>query len=59
MGSGRTVWQDTVQIVQFIKRREFHKTANILESFQHAKDGNGKLHLLGLVRAFLGPSCRI
>lgn len=33
-----------------IKTREFHKTENIVKSFQHAKETSGRLHLLGLVR---------
>jgi 2,3-bisphosphoglycerate-independent phosphoglycerate mutase len=38
-----------------IKKREFHKNPTIVESFKRAKDGNGRLHLMGLVQ----PSCRI
>ena len=33
-----------------IKKRQFHKNENILASFKHAKETNGRLHLLGLVR---------
>jgi 2,3-bisphosphoglycerate-independent phosphoglycerate mutase len=32
-----------------MKRGEFPKVENIKESFSHAKNGNGRLHLLGLV----------
>ncbi|KAI5120565.1 hypothetical protein M0805_002515 [Coniferiporia weirii] len=49
IGAGRIVWQDIVRIDQTIKKREFHKMDRILESFKHAKEGNGRLHLLGLV----------
>ncbi|KAF8194001.1 metalloenzyme [Mycena galopus ATCC 62051] len=49
IGAGRIVWQDIVRIDVAIKKREFHKNKNILESFQRAKDGNGRLHLIGLV----------
>ena len=49
IGAGRVVWQDIVRIDVAIKKREFHKNPNILESFKRAKDGNGRLHLLGLV----------
>lgn len=49
IGAGRIVWQDIVRIDQSIKKREFHKSANILKSCKHAKEGNGRLHLLGLV----------
>ena len=33
-----------------IKKRQFHKNETILESFKHAKETNGRLHLVGLVR---------
>ncbi len=49
IGAGRIVWQDIVRIDVSIKKRQFHKNENILESFNRAKDGNGRLHLLGLV----------
>ncbi|KAJ7194006.1 BPG-independent [Mycena pura] len=45
--AGRIVWQDIVRIDVSIKKREFHKNKSILESFKRAKDGNGRLHLLG------------
>lgn len=50
IGAGRIVWQDIVRIDVEIKKRQFHKNDVILESFKHAKDTNGRLHLLGLVR---------
>lgn len=49
IGAGRVVWQDIVRIDVSIKKREFHKNPKIVESFKHAKDTNGRLHLLGLV----------
>lgn len=49
IGAGRIVWQDIVRIDVAIKKKEFHKNPKILESFKRAKDGNGRLHLLGLV----------
>ncbi|KAH9854492.1 cofactor-independent phosphoglycerate mutase [Lenzites betulinus] len=49
IGAGRIVWQDIVKIDVSIKKRQFHKNEVILESFKRAKDGNGRLHLLGLV----------
>ncbi|KAF8183209.1 BPG-independent [Mycena galopus ATCC 62051] len=49
IGAGRIVWQDIVKIDVSIKKRAFHKNESILASFKHAKDGNGRLHLLGLV----------
>ena len=49
IGAGRIVWQDIVRIDVSIKKRQFHKNEVILESFNRAKSGNGRLHLLGLV----------
>ena len=49
IGAGRIVWQDIVRIDVSIAKRQFHKNENILASAKHAKEGNGRLHLLGLV----------
>ena len=49
IGAGRVVWQDSVRIENTIKKGEMNKVENIKKSFQHAIDGNGRLHLLGLV----------
>ncbi|KAL9068794.1 MAG: hypothetical protein Q9157_006400 [Trypethelium eluteriae] len=49
IGAGRVVWQDVVRIDQTIKKGELNKNSKIQESFQHAKNGNGRLHLCGLV----------
>ena len=49
IGAGRVVWQDIVRIDVSIKKRQFHKSPNIVKSMQRAKDNNGRLHLLGLV----------
>ncbi|KAF1993291.1 hypothetical protein P154DRAFT_625570 [Amniculicola lignicola CBS 123094] len=49
IGAGRVVWQDVVRIDQTIKKGELKDVKNIKESFARAKDGNGRLHLLGLV----------
>ncbi|KAG6891622.1 hypothetical protein C0992_001307 [Termitomyces sp. T32_za158] len=49
IGAGRVVWQDIVRIDVSIKKRQFHKNPTILESFERAKKGNGRLHLMGLV----------
>ncbi|KAF7354776.1 Phosphoglycerate-bisphosphoglycerate-independent [Mycena sanguinolenta] len=49
IGAGRIVWQDIVRIDVSVKKRTFHKNQAILDSFKRAKDGNGRLHLLGLV----------
>jgi 2,3-bisphosphoglycerate-independent phosphoglycerate mutase len=49
IGAGRVVWQDVVRIDMAIKKDTFKKTENIVKSFERAKKGNGRLHLLGLV----------
>ncbi|KAI0792578.1 cofactor-independent phosphoglycerate mutase [Abortiporus biennis] len=49
IGAGRIVWQDIVRIDVSIKKRQFHKNEAILASCKHAKEGTGRLHLLGLV----------
>jgi len=49
IGAGRIVWQDIVKIDVSIKKKQFHKNEVILESCKHAKEGNGRLHFLGLV----------
>ena len=49
IGAGRVVWQDVVRIDQTLKKGELNKVPNIVKSFQRAKDGNGRLHLLGLI----------
>ncbi|KDQ55721.1 hypothetical protein JAAARDRAFT_37145 [Jaapia argillacea MUCL 33604] len=49
IGAGRIVWQDIVRIDVSIKKRQFHKLPTIVESFKRAKEGNGRLHLIGLV----------
>jgi 2,3-bisphosphoglycerate-independent phosphoglycerate mutase len=49
IGAGRIVWQDIVRIDVAITKREFHQNKTILESMKGAKEGNGRLHLLGLV----------
>ncbi|KAG8994346.1 hypothetical protein FRB93_001602 [Tulasnella sp. JGI-2019a] len=49
IGAGRVVWQDIVKIDVSIKKRQFHKNEKIVASCERAKNGNGRLHLLGLV----------
>ncbi|KAF9463319.1 cofactor-independent phosphoglycerate mutase [Collybia nuda] len=49
IGAGRVVWQDIVRIDVSIKKRQFHKSKNIVDSLTQAKNGNGRLHLMGLV----------
>ncbi|ESK97725.1 phosphoglycerate -bisphosphoglycerate-independent [Moniliophthora roreri MCA 2997] len=49
IGAGRIVWQDIVRIDVAIKKKEFHKNKAILEAMTRAKEGNGRLHFLGLI----------
>ena len=49
IGAGRVVWQDSVRIDQTLKKGELNKVDNVVASFKRAKEGNGRLHLLGLV----------
>ncbi|KAF2731728.1 hypothetical protein EJ04DRAFT_471430 [Polyplosphaeria fusca] len=49
IGAGRVVWQDVVRIDQTIKNGELKDNKIIRDSFGRAKNGNGRLHLLGLV----------
>ena len=49
IGAGRVVWQDSVRIDQTLKKGELGKVDNVAKSFSRAKEGNGRLHLLGLI----------
>ncbi|KIM39466.1 hypothetical protein M413DRAFT_446970 [Hebeloma cylindrosporum] len=49
IGAGRVVWQDIVRIDMSIKKRQFHKNEAIVGSCKRAKEGSGRLHLIGLV----------
>ena len=49
IGAGRVVWQDVVRIDQTLKKGGLNKVETLTNSFKRAKDGNGRLHLLGLV----------
>ena len=49
IGAGRVVWQDVVRIDQTIKKGELKDVENIKQSFVRAANGNGRLHLCGLV----------
>ncbi|WOO84711.1 2,3-bisphosphoglycerate-independent phosphoglycerate mutase [Vanrija pseudolonga] len=49
IGAGRIVWQDIVRIDQSIKNDEFKLQPSIAASLKHAKDTNGRLHLMGLL----------
>jgi 2,3-bisphosphoglycerate-independent phosphoglycerate mutase len=49
IGAGRVVWQDVVRIDQTIKNKELGKNDIIVKTFKAAKEGNGRLHLAGLI----------
>ncbi|RQM07556.1 hypothetical protein DH86_00002024 [Scytalidium sp. 3C] len=49
IGAGRVVWQDVVRIDQTIKKGELNKNDVIAKVFKKAKEGNGRLHLAGLI----------
>jgi 2,3-bisphosphoglycerate-independent phosphoglycerate mutase len=49
IGAGRVVWQDVVRIDQTIKKNELNKNDVIIKTFKAAKEGNGRLHLAGLI----------
>lgn len=49
IGAGRVVWQDVVRIDQTIRKGELAQVDGIKKCFMRAKEGNGRLHLLGLV----------
>ncbi len=49
IGAGRVVWQDVVRIDQTIKKDEFAANDVIHSTLLAAKNGNGRLHLCGLV----------
>jgi 2,3-bisphosphoglycerate-independent phosphoglycerate mutase len=49
IGAGRVVWQDVVRIDQAVSKDTLKDNKYILESFNRAVNGNGRLHLMGLV----------
>ncbi|ETS83662.1 hypothetical protein PFICI_05538 [Pestalotiopsis fici W106-1] len=49
IGAGRVVWQDVVRIDQTIKKGELAQNEVIKKTIEAAKNGNGRLHLCGLV----------
>lgn len=61
IGAGRVVWQDVVRIDQTIKKDELNDNPVIKKTFESAANGNGRLHLCGLVshggvvREYSGP----
>ncbi|KAL2752108.1 hypothetical protein ACRALDRAFT_2044928 [Sodiomyces alcalophilus JCM 7366] len=49
IGAGRVVWQDVVRIDNDIEEDRFADNEVIKNTFESAKNGNGRLHLCGLV----------
>jgi len=49
LGAGRIVYQDIVRIDQSIKDKSIRKIPALQDAFKRAKEGNKRLHLLGLV----------
>ncbi|TFK19662.1 hypothetical protein FA15DRAFT_674217 [Coprinopsis marcescibilis] len=49
IGADRVIWQDIVHIDVAIKKKQFHQNPTILEACKRAKEGNGRLHFLGLI----------
>lgn len=49
IGAGRVVWQDVVRIDQAVKTGEFGRNDVIKKIMESSKNGNGRLHLCGLV----------
>ncbi|KAI1007558.1 2,3-bisphosphoglycerate-independent phosphoglycerate mutase [Podosphaera aphanis] len=49
IGAGRVVWQDVVRIDQTIKKGELNQNSVIMKCFKDAKEGTGRLHLVGLI----------
>ncbi|KAG0007135.1 hypothetical protein BGZ65_005284 [Modicella reniformis] len=49
IGAGRVVYQDIVRIDLAVSKKQFGQLENIKASFDHAKNGNGRLHFMGLI----------
>ena len=49
IGAGRVVWQDVVRIDLTVKKNELSSVPCIKKICEAAKNGNGRLHLCGLV----------
>jgi 2,3-bisphosphoglycerate-independent phosphoglycerate mutase len=49
IGAGRIVYQELTRINKAIREGDFFQNPTLLKAFQHAKDHNVKLHLIGLV----------
>uniref|UniRef100_A0A8R1EEG4 phosphoglycerate mutase (2,3-diphosphoglycerate-independent) n=1 Tax=Caenorhabditis japonica TaxID=281687 RepID=A0A8R1EEG4_CAEJA len=49
IGAGRVVYQDIVRINLAVKNNQLVKNENLIDACNRAKNGNGRLHLAGLV----------
>ena len=49
IGAGRVVYQDLVKINNAIKDKSFFENETLLKAIKAAKEGNKKVHLMGLV----------
>ena len=49
IGAGRVVYQDLVRINNVIKDKSFFENETLLNAIKEAKEGNKKVHLIGLV----------
>lgn len=49
IGAGRVVYQDIVRINMTVKNKTFGQNETFLDACNRAKNGNGRLHFLGLV----------
>jgi 2,3-bisphosphoglycerate-independent phosphoglycerate mutase len=49
IGAGRIVYQELTRINKAIREGDFFQNPTLRKAFQHAKDHNVKLHLIGLV----------
>ncbi|KAF9978234.1 hypothetical protein BGZ73_003238 [Actinomortierella ambigua] len=49
IGAGRIVYQDIVRIDLAVSKKQLGQLENVKASFEHAKNGNGRLHFMGLI----------
>ena len=49
LGAGRVLFQDSTRISRDIKNRDFYKNPALLEALDAVKDGEGNLHIMGLL----------
>lgn len=49
IGAGRIVYQELTRINKSIREGEFFKNEKLVQAFENAKKGNGRVHFMGLV----------